>query len=243
MVPWEPMKVVTLNASPYGARGNVGRLLTAFTSGLEDAGCEVTGFAVPKLDIKPCRGALLCWHTRGERCVHTDDMTRINDAMETAGLLVLATPLYVDGMTGALKTVLDRMVRRVSASVELRDGRLRHLDTSNGNRTAIVLIATCGLWRMDNFDPLVAHVRAVSRSHNSPFAGSLLRPHAPSVLTLGVDSPPVQAVLEGARRAGREMAADRAMSDEAVAAVSRPLMDIEAYRDVFNGLFPAAPAS
>jgi len=232
------MNVVTLNASPYGARGNVGRLLAAFTEGLRDEGCEVTAFDVPKLDIKDCRGALFCWHSAGERCVHNDDMGQITAAMEGAGLLVLATPLYVDGMTGALKTVLDRMVRRVSPSLELHEGRLRHIDLTDGHPTPMMLLATCGLWHLDNFDPLVAHVRALSHSHRSPYAGALLRPHAPATLSVGLDSPEVQAVLAGARRAGREMGRDGAMSDEAVQAVARPLLGIEAYRDVFNALFP-----
>ncbi len=235
------MKVMTLNASPYGARGNVGRLLKAFTTGLEDEGCSVTAFDVPKLDVKACRGALFCWHSLGERCVHDDDMEKVTAAMEGAGLLVLATPLYVDGMTGGLKTVLDRMVRRVSPTLELHEGRLRHIDLSNGNPTPIMLIATCGLWHVDNFDPLVAHVRALSRSHRSPYAGALLRPHAPATLSVGVESPQVQAVLAGARRAGQEMGRDGAMSDEAVNAVASPLLGIEEYRDVFNGLFPGAP--
>ena len=44
-------------------------------------------------------------------------------------------------------------------------------------RGKIVLVCNCGYWEMDNFNPLLAHVKAICRNTDREFAGALLRPY------------------------------------------------------------------
>ena len=53
-------------------------------------------------------------------------MDPILDAMREADALVLATPVYVDGMSGTLKNCIDRMVPVADPHIELRGDHCRH---------------------------------------------------------------------------------------------------------------------
>ena len=57
-------------------------------------------------DIRFCRGCLACQKT--QKCVMEDDAGPIVEKVRDADVLVLATPVYYYGISGCLKTFLDR---------------------------------------------------------------------------------------------------------------------------------------
>ena len=91
-------------------------------------------------------------------------------------ILTLATPVYVDGMTGPMKTFLDRLIPLLKGRVELRDDHIRHIVREDVKRGKVVLLSASGFAEMDNFDPLVAHVKAASRNLGREYAGEILFP-------------------------------------------------------------------
>jgi multimeric flavodoxin WrbA len=91
-------------------------------------------------------------------------------------VLILATPLYVDGMTGPLKTFLDRLIPLGKGRVELRNGHMRHLPRGNKKKQTIALVSPSGFAEMDNFEPLVTHVKAIARNFDAFYAGEVLAP-------------------------------------------------------------------
>jgi multimeric flavodoxin WrbA len=146
-----------------------------------------------------------------------------------ADIQVFATPVYVDGMAGPLKNLLDRMIPLGSPSIELRDGHCRHPLRKGNNTGQVVLVSNCGFWEMDNFDLLLAHMKARCKYTNQEFAGALLRPHGPTLKAMASKGAPVNDIFEAAREAGRQLVQEGEMSSQTLATVGRPLMLLEAY--------------
>ena len=54
-----------------------------------------------------CQGCSAC--KKEERCIQEDDMTPLYGEIDKADAVVFASPVYMFGMTGQLKLVLDRL--------------------------------------------------------------------------------------------------------------------------------------
>jgi len=91
-------------------------------------------------------------------------------------ILLLVTPVYLDGMTGPMKTFIDRLIPLLEGRVEIREGHLRHPLRESVKRGKIALMSASGFPELDTFDPLVAHVKAISRNLGREYAGEVLIP-------------------------------------------------------------------
>lgn len=101
-------KILILNG---GARlnGNTAGLIEAFIFGAESSGNTVTRFDLDKMDINGCKGCLCGGKNPASPCVQKDDMLKIYPVYREADVLVFAGPMYYWGITGQLKTALDRL--------------------------------------------------------------------------------------------------------------------------------------
>jgi multimeric flavodoxin WrbA len=120
------MKVVAFNGSPRTDDGNTALILNPFLEGMREVGAEVELFYTRKLKINPCTGEFHCWLRTLGKCYQKDDMEMVLANVRDADILVFATPVYVDGMTGPLKNLLDRLIPLAEPFFELRDGHCRH---------------------------------------------------------------------------------------------------------------------
>ena len=157
-----------------------------------------------------------------------------------ADILVLATPLYVDGVAGPMKNLLDRIIPLAQPFFELRDGHCRHPRRDGSKDSKLVLVSNCGFWEMDNFEPLLVHIKAVCKNMGSEFAGALLRPHGPALKRMKEMSMPVDDVFEAAKDAGRQLVEHGRMSPETLRVVSRELLPLEMYVQIINQGFQEA---
>jgi multimeric flavodoxin WrbA len=223
------MKATVINASPMMDKGNTAAILIPFLDGMRAAGAEIQVYYTKQINIKPCQGEFNCWLKTPGKCFQEDDMEMLLSELAEADIQVFATPVYVDGMAGPLKNLLDRMIPLVSPSIELRNGHCRHPLRKGNNTGQVVLVSNCGFWEMDNFDPLLAHIKAICRNMNREFAGALLRPHGPVLEVMASKGAPVNDVFEAAREAGRQLVQEGEMSSQTLATVSRPLVPLEAY--------------
>jgi len=92
-----------------------------------------------------------------------------------------------------------------------------------------VLVSTCGYWELDNFDPLLTHMKAFCEHVEREFAGTLLRPHGPALRPMMEQGAPVSDILEAAREAGQQLIEEQEMAAETLDRVSRALLPLEAY--------------
>jgi len=228
------MKVVAINGSSHGDKGNTALILTPFLEGMEAAGAQVKIFLTESMAVRPCQGEYNCWFKTPGQCFQQDDMQTLLPELLTADVLVLATPLYVDGMTGPLKMVVDRMIPLGEPKIVYREDHCRHPGRGDGRDRKLALVSNCGFWELDNFDALVGHVRAIAANLDATFAGALLRPHGPAFKAMLDQHAPVADVLDAARDAGRQLIEKGSIAPETLSTVSRPLLPRDQYVAIAN---------
>jgi multimeric flavodoxin WrbA len=96
---------------------------------MREAGADVELLYTSDLKINPCHGDFSCWTKTPGICGQKDDMFMINEKMRQAEVLVLASPVYCDGVTGPMKLLMDRTVPQAQPFFELRDDHTRHPPT------------------------------------------------------------------------------------------------------------------
>ncbi|MGQ9477992.1 MAG: flavodoxin family protein [Candidatus Bipolaricaulia bacterium] len=234
------MKVLALNSSPKMEKGGTALILNPFLEGLEEAGAEVELIYVHKLRVEPCLGDFGCWFKTPGKCIQEDDMTWLLPKLEAADLLVLATPVFVDGMSSTMKRLIERSLPLMEPFFEIRDGHCRHPRRDRTSSQRVVLVSVCGFTELDNFGPLLAHIEAICRNLGAEFAGALLRPYAAALPRLGRMGLSVDQVFKAAREAGRQLIRDGKMGEETLAEVSRELLPREEYLRGINALFQRA---
>ncbi|MFH0799279.1 MAG: flavodoxin family protein [Pseudomonadota bacterium] len=231
--------MLAINGSPRGRGGATWWVLERFIQGVEEAGGKVEVIQLAGKNIHHCTGELSCWFKTPGKCIHNDDMEEILSAVATANAFIIATPVYLDGMTGLLKNCMDRMVPTVSPHFELKDGHLRHAARKFAARS-VALVSTCGFFELDNFGPLVAHVKAICRNMDAEFAGAVLRPAAPMIPEIPTIHPlffKLRSLTKAIRQAGKEFVKEGRISDEIGRAVSADIVSREKYFQEANSHF------
>ena len=231
------MKVLAFNCSHRMDNGNTALILNPFLEGMKEVGAEVELFYTRKLKINPCRGDFICWLKTPGECWQKDDMQMLYPKLREAEIYVFGTPVYVDGVSGPMKNLLDRMIPGAQPFFELRDGHCRHLLREGHKYGKVVLVSNCGFWEMDNFDPLLVHTKAFCRNGAMEFAGALLRPHGEALRPMMEMGISLDDVFEAAREAGRQLVKDGRMSAETLNIVSRELVPLEMYIKAASEMF------
>jgi multimeric flavodoxin WrbA len=234
------MKVLAINSSPKMDKGNTALILNPFLDGMIGAGAEVELFYTRKLDIKPCTGEFDCWIKTPGECYQKDDMQMLYPKIRGADIMVFATPVYVDGINGPMKNLIDRMLLRLQPFFELRDGHCRHPLCEGTKSFKIVLVSNCGFWEMDNFDPLLVHMKAFCKNASSEFAGALLRPHGEGMSFMMEMGASLDDIFDAAKEAGRQLVEDGEMSAGTLSIISRELMPMDMYVQSVNQYFQQA---
>ena len=100
-------KIVILSASPR-KMGNSDLLCQQFKKGAEESGNSVEQIYLYDKKIEFCRACYACFKTG--KCVLQDDMSEILEKMQSADVIVVATPTYFMTMNGMLKNTIDRFL-------------------------------------------------------------------------------------------------------------------------------------
>lgn len=85
---------------------NSDMLADSFMNGVKEAGHTVEKISLRGKKIAFCNGCLTCQNT--QKCVIQDDAVEIAEKMRKADIIVFATPIYYYGISGQMKTLLDR---------------------------------------------------------------------------------------------------------------------------------------
>jgi multimeric flavodoxin WrbA len=230
-------RVLAFNSSPRKGKGNTSLILDPFIEGMRGAGADVDLYYNYDLKIKPCRGCFNCWLKTPGVCFHKDDMQQLLPKMRGADVIVYATPVYSYGMNAQMKNLIDRMIVLAEPFMEVVEGRSRHIAETGGKIQKIVLVANCGLWGADNFDPLVVHVKKLCQDPPMEYAGALLRPHGEALRAMLDMGAPVNDIIEAATDAGRQLIEKDKMSQATLDVISRDLLPVEVYVKMANEQF------
>lgn len=100
------MKILVLLGSPRASSYSAA-LAERFARTAGTLGASVEVVPLNALTYRGCQGCYAC-KVKSERCVLQDDLTRVLAAVESADVLVLATPVYFGDVTAQMKGFLDR---------------------------------------------------------------------------------------------------------------------------------------
>jgi multimeric flavodoxin WrbA len=99
------MKVLGIYGSPRRG-GNSDILLDKALEGAQSAGAEIGSVYARKLKMSGCIECGGCDKTG--KCVVKDDMQDVYPLLESADVILLATPIFFYGMTAQVKAIVDR---------------------------------------------------------------------------------------------------------------------------------------
>ena len=220
------MKMIVVSAAPRMEKGNTQALLTPFLVGAKQRGAVVDFVTLRKKNIKQCIGCFNCYAVTPGQCVHHDDMAELTDRVRNADTMVLASPVYLDGLTSFAKTFLDRMV--VFLDPHFAEDSMGFIHPLRWNfPKRLFLFSVCGYPGMFNFDPVVQHMERVARNFHTEFAGALLRPAVFSIHLTGKYPEKVRAVIDAVRRAGEELVLHGKPSQETLEAAAADICSQE----------------
>ena len=209
-------KIVAINGSYRGDKGQTHTLLAELFQGARNAGAECEEIILARHKINRCLACEEC-HTSKHplECAYADrdDVATLFEKMRAADLLVYATPIYVFGISGLMKIFIDRM----NSTGNTHDFKLtasglffHHINTELCSKPFAVL-ACC-----DNLDAemprsTLAYFQAYARFMDAPLVGTLIRNGGSLARTnKAVAEPRIQKRLAGIqaayRQAGQELA-------------------------------------
>jgi len=99
------VKIIAFNGSPRPG-GNTELLLEGALKPLREAGNEISVFKLNIMKIKPCQDCSGCVKTG--LCIHSDDMSKIYDALREAERIILASPIFFYSLSAQIKAMIDR---------------------------------------------------------------------------------------------------------------------------------------
>jgi multimeric flavodoxin WrbA len=108
------MKILICIGS-YRKRGNTARITEMVAEQLQklaaygDEPLEVEKLFLAHEDIKGCRGCRVCFDKGETRCPLEDDLSEVKAKMLAADGLIIASPVYVNDVNGAIKNWIDRL--------------------------------------------------------------------------------------------------------------------------------------
>jgi hypothetical protein len=206
-----PMKVIAINTSPDRGCGIISRLIDPFLEGIKAEGADVELYYSRDLVIFPCCGNLNCTIRTPGNCMAYDDMRWLRQKIGQADVLVLASPLYFNGIvgpkgaTGSLKALLARLVPGPRPSTDMPYEHAIHTTKEPVSLRKVVFVSGCGFWELDDFYPVLTHIKALCHNTFPEFASnidSIRGVLLSGALDAGMSD---RDVLESARGAGRQL--------------------------------------
>ena len=160
------MKVLGIAGSPRRG-GNTDLLLAELLKGAASQGAEVKTIVLNNLEISPCQHCDACMKTGN--CRIPDDMQMIYRELETADVIVLASPVQFMGPTAQMKAMIDRCQALWSRKYVLKKPPLGEEKKRKG-----FFISVGGTRFANIFEPSIAIVKTLFKVIDVTYAGDLL---------------------------------------------------------------------
>lgn len=132
------VKIVGIACSPH-RDGMTSRLLHEALEGAKAAGAETSVFRLAEQELAPCRGCDSdCWE-KG-KCAFVPETSGFNRALQEAGGIVMAVPVYFWQMNGLAHLFIDRMRWNTGSVIEHGNARAAFgIACAGGSGTGCVL--------------------------------------------------------------------------------------------------------
>lgn len=229
------MKILAINGSPRGEKGNTEVVLKPFLKGCEEAGADVETIYLKDKDIKHCSGCFTCWTKTPGKCIHKDDMEELLNKIVQADVMVYATPLYYATVTGFMKDFMDRTLPLNSREIVETDGRAGHPRRfKRETPVKTVLISNCAFPGDYNFAGLVGTFKVITHDNLSATIlcrqGGVLNSVNSSDVLKKIFSPFFSALMS----AGREIVEFGCIKPETQVIIDKDVIDRKVYIENAN---------
>lgn len=229
------MKITVFNGSPRAEKGNTHIMVKEILKGAEAAGAETENIFLAGLQIEECLGCFTCWTKTPGTCIIKDDANALITTLIESDVIIFATPLYVDNVTGLMKTFMDRCIPLLDPHFETDPGgetvhRMRH-----DHYPRFVVVSNSGYPEQSHFQVLSLLFRRIARNMHTEViaeiyrgAGELLG--AKNVLL----APFLTKYRKLLRRAGEEIVSEGRLSEELKKKLEKPMIPHDRYTGFAN---------
>ena len=223
------MKILAINGSHRGRSGCTQILLDKLAEGATTCGAEFETVVLAEKKINRCLACDYCNQpaTFGH-CVYEekDDVKAIFERMRAADVIVYGSPVYVFGVTGLMKTFMDRFNCTGTAPglCLTQSGLIFHHADRQVIGKPIVVMTLCANIEQETVKNTLAYFQTFARYTDAPIVGTLVRKMAMQLEKR--EAPLVQEVLSAYAQAGRELALSGKISRSTEKAAAKPLLKI-----------------
>ncbi len=218
------LKILAINASPRGQKGNTERLLQTFLKGAQEAGAVAEIIYLREKNIHYCSGCFSCWTKTPGVCIHKDDMPELLEKSRLADIWVYATPLYSYTVSGQMKTYMDRILPlALPYMIKEGDQYVHPMRHPEAWPKKLVVISTCGFPEPHHFSGLIETFQRLTSRPALELAGMILCPTG-ELLRQPMLQLPLKWYFDAVRRAGREVCETGSIAPDTLSVLSRPLM-------------------
>lgn len=224
------MRITVFNGSSRGEKGNTNIMVKEFLNGAREAGAGTENIFLVEKNIKHCLACFTCWLKTPGKCVTRDDMEDLLQKFMDSDIVVYATPVYVDNVSGIMKNFMDRHLPIIDPYFEKdENGEYRHRRRYS-KYPKIVAISNCAYPEQSNFQVIHLLSRRIARNLHSEVIGEIyrggaeiLRSRSPAL------APLVEKYKVSLRQAGRELAENLKLSKETVQELEKPIISHDLY--------------
>ncbi len=224
-------KVLVLNGSPKGNKGNTAKLVDTFIEGLNSKNeFNIKKVKLKNKEINNCTGCFSCWQETPGNCVFNDEMEHLLDEYIKSDLIIWATPLYNFGMTSLMKKFIERTLPLNNPEIIKRNGTYTHPLRYEMNNKENILISTCGFPEHSNFDLLIDQFQ---NNINGKLDNNIL-----TVMGELLTKEPLQNniawYLDAVKKAGKEYAREGIFKEKTKKTLNKKLVPVEDYIEMAN---------
>lgn len=229
------MKITVFNSSPRAEKGNTNIMVESFLEGATEAGAEVENIFLAHKKIGHCRGCFTCWTKTPGKCVIKDDMEGLIPKLFSADIVVLATPLYVDNVSGIMKDFLDRLIPAGDPHFEKdENGETRHV-AKFAKIPKLMIISNCGFPEQTHFQVIHHYFQRVARNFQTRVIAEIYRGEGE---ILKFDSlilkPLIWKYKSLLKKAGKEVVKDLKLSEDTIKELEKPIISYDKYLEEGN---------
>lgn len=223
-------KIIAINGSPRGKEGNTFIMVESFLKGAKSAGAETEHIILAEKKIHHCIGCFSCWTKTPGVCVFKDDMAPMLENFK-CDIVLFATPLYVDNVTGLMKNFMDRMIPIVDPHFEKDpNGECRHFMRSSAETPKIAVMANCGFPEQSHFQTLDLIFDRIARNMHSEVIARIYRGQGELLKVRNLLLMPLQyRYRKLLSRCGEEVVKNGRLSEDSIAKLARPLIPQDVY--------------
>jgi multimeric flavodoxin WrbA len=230
------MKVIAFNGSPRGRGSQTGKIVEALFRGMNRAGVETEQVFLSEHKIAPCSGCFACWFQTPGACIHQDDMPRLLEKLTDSDLVIYATPLYVDNVTGIMKNFMDRCIPRVHPHfITDATGERRHPRRQEKSEGKLMVVSCCGFIEISQFQALEHLFQRTARNQSVTVIGRIFRTTG-ELLKGNIEEvkPLVDRYFSLVEKAGEALVEQGAIPTDLQAQLDAPLVDGKLYIEAHN---------